>query len=76
MWNCCNVFISGHFFSMCSMSIVSSVVLYVCCVSKMCCEYLEFGLFVMVACMRYLCLVLKFLPVCPMYLSWQSFHFI
>jgi hypothetical protein len=40
------VFISGTFFSICRMSIVSSIVSYVCCVSRMYCAYLEFGLFV------------------------------
>jgi hypothetical protein len=61
MWNCFNVFINGPFFSICSMSIVFSIVLYVCC------AYLEFGLFVLSACMCSLYLVLKFLPVCPKY---------
>jgi hypothetical protein len=36
MWNC-SVLISGQFLSMCSMSIVSSMLMYVCRVSKMCC---------------------------------------
>jgi hypothetical protein len=76
MCNCSNVFISGPFFSMCSMSIVSSIVLYVCYVSKMCCVYLEFVLFVLIACTCSLHLVLNFLPVCSMYLSWKSLYFI
>jgi hypothetical protein len=59
VWNCSNVFIRGPFFSMCSMSIFPSIVLYMCCVSKMCCAYLEFGLFVLIACMCSLYLVLE-----------------
>jgi hypothetical protein len=68
-WKRASVFISGPFFSKCKISIVSSIVLYVCCVSKMYCEYLEFGLLDCIACMCPLYLVLKFLPVCPMYLT-------
>jgi hypothetical protein len=41
-------------------------------VSRMCCVYLELGLFVRIACMCSLYRVRKFLPVCPMYLSSQS----
>jgi hypothetical protein len=71
-----SVFISVPFFSMCKVSIASSMVLYVCCVSGMCCEYLEFGLLDRIAYTCSLYLVLKFLPVCPIYLSWYSLHFI
>jgi hypothetical protein len=45
--------------------LVWSILLYVCCVSKKCCVYLEFGLFVLITCIWSLYLVLKFLPVCP-----------
>jgi hypothetical protein len=57
----------GPFFSICRMPIVSSIVPYVCCVSRMCSEYLEFGLFDRTACICSLYRVLKFLPVCPIY---------
>jgi hypothetical protein len=40
----------------------------VCCMSRMCCEYLEFGLFDRIACICSLYLGLKFLPICPIYL--------
>jgi hypothetical protein len=73
VWKCFSVFMRGLFFSICRLPFVSSMVLYLCCVSSMCCAYLEFGLFVLVACMCSLYLVLKFLPVCPIYFSW---HFI
>jgi hypothetical protein len=69
MWKCSSVFVSAPFFSMCKMSIVSFMVLRVCCVSKMCCEYLEFGLLDRIACVWSLYPVLNFLPVCPTYLS-------
>jgi hypothetical protein len=45
-----SVFISGPLLSICKMSIVSSIVPYVCCVTSMCCAYLEFGLFELIAC--------------------------
>jgi hypothetical protein len=45
-------------------------------VSRMCCAYVEFDLFDLIACVCSLYLVLKFLPVCPTYLSWQPLHFI
>jgi hypothetical protein len=64
MWKRSSVFISGPFFSMCRMSIVSCIV------------PLEFGLLDRVACICSLYLVLKFLPVCPIYLNWNSLHFI
>jgi hypothetical protein len=49
MWYHSHVFIIGHFLSMCRMSIVSSIVTYACCVSRMCCAYVEFGLFDLIA---------------------------
>jgi hypothetical protein len=45
-------------------------------VSRMCCAYLELSLFVLIACMCSLYRVRKYLPVCPMHLSWQSLQFI
>jgi hypothetical protein len=44
MWNRSIVFIMGHFFTYCNIFMVFSMVLYVCCVSSICYEYLEFGL--------------------------------
>jgi hypothetical protein len=70
MWNPSIVFISGPLFSKCSMSTISSLVLYVCRVSKMSCAYLDFGLFALLVCMCSLYPVLKFLPVSSMYLSY------
>jgi hypothetical protein len=35
---------------MCRMSIVFSIVPYACCVSRMCCAYVEFVLFDLIAC--------------------------
>jgi hypothetical protein len=64
------------FFSKCKMSIVSSIVPYVCCMSQMCCEYLEFGLLDRIASICRLFLVLKFLPVCLTYVNWYLLHFI
>jgi hypothetical protein len=61
---------------MCRMSSVSSIVSYACCMSKICCAYLEVVLLVCIACMCSLYHVLKFLPVWPMYFSWQLLHFI
>jgi hypothetical protein len=46
--------------------IISVMGLYECCVSRICCAYFEFGLFDHIVCVLSLCLVLKFLPVCPM----------
>jgi hypothetical protein len=46
------------------------------CVSSMSCAQMEFGLFVLTACVCSLYLVLKFLLVCPIYFSWQSLYFI
>jgi hypothetical protein len=69
MWKRSRVFVSGPFLSVCKMSIVSSIVPYVCCVSSMCCAYLEFGLFERIACICSLYLVMKFLPIWPIYLS-------
>jgi hypothetical protein len=69
MWKRLSIFISAPFFSMCKMSIVFSMVLYVCCMSRMRCEYLEFGLLDRIACMCSLYPVLKFLSVCTLYLS-------
>jgi hypothetical protein len=63
MWYRSNVFINGPFLSMCNMSIVSSIAPCVSCVSRMCCAYLEFGLFVLIAYVCSLYLVLNFLPV-------------
>jgi hypothetical protein len=70
MWKRSNVSIIGPFFSNCNMPIVSSMVPYVCC------EYLELGLLFRIACMCFLYLVLKFLPVSPIYFSGCSLHFI
>jgi hypothetical protein len=70
------VFIIGPFLSMCRMSIVFSIVPYACYVSRMCCAYVEFGLFDLIACVCSLYLVRNFLLVCPTYLSWQLLHFI
>jgi hypothetical protein len=39
------------FFSICRTSIMSVIGLDVCCVSRMCCEYFEFGLFDCIDCM-------------------------
>jgi hypothetical protein len=72
MWKHCSVFISAPFFSTCKLSIVSSIVPYVCSVSMMCCIW-------NLVCWITLCslyLVLKFLPVCPVYLNWHPLHFI
>jgi hypothetical protein len=76
MWHHYNVFINGPFFSKCRISFISVVGPYVCCVSRMCCEYFEFGLFDRIACICSLYLILKFLPTCPMYLCWKPLHFI
>jgi hypothetical protein len=56
VWRRSSVFISGPFVSMCEMSIVPSMVLHVCCVSKLFCEYLEFGLLDRIACVCGLCI--------------------
>jgi hypothetical protein len=56
--------------------IVFSIVPYACCVSRMCCVYVDFGLFDLIACVCSLYLVWNFLPICPTYLSWQLLHFI
>jgi hypothetical protein len=47
-----------------------------CVVSNMCSEYLEFGLLYRIACICFLYLLLKFLPVCTIYFSGHSLHFI
>jgi hypothetical protein len=71
-----HVFIIGPLLSMCRMSIVFSIVPCASCVSRMCCAYVEFGLFDLIACVCSLYLVRNFLPVCPTYSSWHLFHFI
>jgi hypothetical protein len=76
MWNCSNVFMREPFFCWCRMLSVSSMVPYVCPVSRMCCAYFEFVLLVRMACMCSLCRVLKLLPVWPMYFSGHVLHFI
>jgi uncharacterized membrane protein YwzB len=72
MWYRSNVFITCPFFWICNILMVFLIVLYVCCVSSMCCAYFELGLLLRIAWICSLYLVLKFLPVCPTYWSGQS----
>jgi hypothetical protein len=48
MWNRSRVFSRGSFFDI-KYVIVYPVVSYVCCISSMCCAYLEFGLLALIA---------------------------
>jgi hypothetical protein len=68
------VFINWPFFSICRTFIMSVMGLYASCVSRMCCEYFEFGLFDHIDCMCSLYLVSKLLPVCPVYFCWHVLH--
>jgi hypothetical protein len=68
----CEIFIellSSFFPPMFNISIIWSVVLYVCPVSSMCCANYEFCLFVLMTCMCSLYQTLSVCPICPLYLN-------
>jgi hypothetical protein len=67
------MFFNWPLFSICRTSIMSVMGPYACCVSRMCCEYFEFRYF---HCICSLYLVLKLLPICPMYFCWHVLHYI
>jgi hypothetical protein len=76
MWYVSSVFMCFPFVCVFMMSMVSAMVPHLCPVFHMWLEYPELLLLFLIACMCSLYLVWKVLPVCPMYLSGQSKHFI
>jgi hypothetical protein len=76
MWYCSNVFTWFPFFCVFMMSIVSVIFQYVCPVFNTWFEYPELPLLLLIACICSLYLVWDARPVCPIYLSGQSRHFI
>jgi hypothetical protein len=75
IWKHSHVFINWPFLSKCRTSIMLVMGPYACCVSSMCCEYFDLGLFDHMDWIWSLYLVLKFLPVCPMYFFGHHSHF-
>jgi hypothetical protein len=76
MWYLSNVCKCFPSFCVIIMSSVSVMVPYVSPVFNMWFQYPELLLLFLIACIRSLYLVWNILPVCPMYFSGQSRHFI
>jgi hypothetical protein len=68
------MFSNWPFFSMCSISNASSIVLYVCPASSMCWAYFEFCLFLLMAWICSLYRTLNVRPICPTYFNGHSLH--
>jgi hypothetical protein len=75
MWKRSDLFSKEPNFSMWIVSVVYSIVSYVCCVSSMCCANLEFGLLAVIAWLCCLKRVRKFLSVWRTYFNGQWLHF-
>jgi hypothetical protein len=68
-----SVYSNWHFFRMCSISYVSSLVLYVHCASHMCWAYFEFPLLILMARLFSLHQIANVCAVCSRYLGGSAF---